>query len=79
MCPRMPGDERFDDRLVQPHHRSACIILLPFPWIGENLVGLLDLLKLCLPFLARVIRMILLGQTPISPSDGMRAFCGSHS
>jgi hypothetical protein len=78
MCPRTPGDERFDDRSGRPSHRPACIIFSPFPWIGENLVSFLDFLKLCLPFMARVIRMILLGQTPIGPSDGMRAFCGSH-
>ena len=79
MCPRMPGDERFDDPSGRPHHWSPAIILLPFPWIGENLVGFLDFLKLCLTFLARIIRMILLSQTPIGPSDGVQAFCGSHS
>ena len=79
MRPRMPRDEWFGDHSGWPHHWSPSIILLPFSWIGEDLIGFLDFLKLCLPFLSSIIRVVLLSQTPICPSDGMQALCGSNS
>ncbi len=75
----MSGDEWFGDHSGRPRHRSPRIILLPFPRIGKDFVGFLDFLKLCLSFLPRIIRMVLLRQTPICLSYSLQTFCGSDS
>lgn len=62
-----------------PTSIQAGIIFLPFPWIRQDLVGLLDFLKLLLTFLSHTIRMALLGQSAIGIADVLQAVCGGNS